>query len=81
MSAAGMELSTYDQASAQLTQLVKKQPGFLMHVAYTTADGMAVGEVWERREQFDTWFNDYVKPNVPVEITREVIELHNVVQP
>jgi hypothetical protein len=40
----------------------------------------SVGEVWESRGQFETWFNENVKPNVPG-VQHEVIELHAVVQP
>jgi hypothetical protein len=36
---------------------------------------------WESRGQYETWFNENVKPNVPAEIQQEVIELHAVVQP
>jgi hypothetical protein len=81
MSAVGMDLSNYDQAGEGLTELVKKQPGFIIHVAYKTPDGVGVGEVWESREQSEKFFNENVKPNVPFEIKREVIELHNLVQP
>ena len=81
MSAAGMKTSNYDEASAQLTELVQKQPGFMMHVSYKTPDGMGVGEVWESREQYETWFNENVKPNVPFDIKQEFIEVHNVIQP
>lgn len=81
MSASGMETSNYDQASQGLSALVKQQPGFIMHVAYETPDGMSVGEVWESREQYEKWFDENVKPNVPFDIKQEVIELHNVIQP
>jgi antibiotic biosynthesis monooxygenase (ABM) superfamily enzyme len=81
MTAAGMDTATYDKVSAELTSLVKKQPGFLMHVAYVTPEGFGVGEVWETSQQYQKWFEDNVKPNVPIEIKQEVIELHNVVQP
>jgi len=80
MTAAGMDAAAYDQASAQLADLVRKQPGFMMHVAYPSPGGFSVGEVWESRGQFETWFNENVKPNVPV-VQHEVIELHAVVQP
>ena len=80
MTAAGMDTATYDQVSTQLVDLVKKQPGFMMHVAYPGPDGFSVGEVWESRGQFETWFNQNVKPNVPA-VQHEVIELHAVVQP
>jgi heme-degrading monooxygenase HmoA len=80
MIAAGMDAATYDQVSKQLADLVKKQPGFVMHIAYPSTGGFSVGEVWESRGQFETWFNENVKPNVPG-IEHEVIDLHAVVQP
>ena len=81
MSVAGMDAATYDQVSKELVDLVKKQPGFVMHVAYPSPGGFSVGEIWESREQYEKWFNENVKPNVPGEIQSEVIELHAVVQP
>jgi heme-degrading monooxygenase HmoA len=81
MTVAGMDEATYDQISAKLVALVKQQPGFIMHVAYPSPGGYTVGEIWESRGHYDTWFNANVKPNVPAEIKQEVIELHAVVQP
>jgi len=81
MTAAGMDAATYDQAAAQLVHLMQEQPGFIMHVAYPSPGGFTVGEIWESRGQYETWFNENVKPNVPAEIQQEVIELHAVVQP
>lgn len=81
MTAAGMDEATYDQVSAQLAPLVKQQPGFIMHVAYPSPGRFSVEEIWESRGQYETWFNENVKPNVPAEIQQEVIELHAVVQP
>lgn len=80
MTAAGMDQATYDKAAAQLVALMKQQPGFIMHVAYPSPGGFSVGEVWESRGQYETWFNENVRPNVPAEIQQEVIELHAVVQ-
>ena len=81
MTMAGMDAAGYDQAAMQLGSLVKKQPGFIMHVAYPIPDGFYVGEIWESRGQFETWFNENVKPNVPAEIQPQVTEVHAVVQP
>ena len=81
MAVSGLDEATYDQVSAHLTPLMKHQSGFTMHVAYPTPDGFYVGEIWESRAQFETWFNENVKPNVPAEIQPEIIELHAVVQP
>jgi heme-degrading monooxygenase HmoA len=80
MTAAGMDAAAYDQVSTHLVELVKKQPGFMMHVAYPSPGGFSVGEVWESRGQFERWFSENVEPNVPG-VEHEVIELHAVVQP
>jgi heme-degrading monooxygenase HmoA len=81
MTVAGMDAATYDQVSANLAPVVKQQPGFIMHVAYQGPGGFTVGEIWESRGQYETWFNENVKPSVPAEIQHEVIELHALVQP
>jgi heme-degrading monooxygenase HmoA len=80
-----MDQTAYDQAAAGLHEMVKKQPGFIMHVAYPTPEGFSVGEVWESQEQQESWFNEHVAPNVPPallgEMSGEYIKLHAVVQP
>ena len=83
ISATGMDKATYDQMSPGLHELVKKQPGFIIHVAYPTADGFAVGEVWESQAQQETWFNGHVKPNLPDPdaMSAEYFPLHAIVQP
>ena len=40
--------------------------------------GFVVAEVWETQEQHDTWFDANVTPNLPFEITQEVLDLHSV---
>jgi hypothetical protein len=83
ISATGMDKAMHDQMSPGLHELVKKQPGFIIHVAYPTADGFAVGEVWESQAQQETWFNGHVKPNLPDPdaMSAEYFPLHAVVQP
>ena len=61
---------------APLIEKLKQQPGFLLHVSFEDAQGFAVAELWETKEQHDDWFDANVKPNVPAEITQEVIEVH-----
>jgi heme-degrading monooxygenase HmoA len=58
MSVAGMDAATYDQVPTHLVDLVKKQSGFVMHVAYPSASGFTVAEVWESCEQYENWFNE-----------------------
>ena len=85
ISAAGMDKAAYDQAAPGLHELVKKQPGFIIHVAYPTSDGFNVGEVWESQAQHDSWFKEHVSANLPSEVldamSTEYFELHAVVQP
>jgi hypothetical protein len=80
MAAPGMDVATYDQVSTKLVDMVKRQPGFMMHVSYPINGGFAVGEVWNSEGEFNTWFTENVQPNVPA-IQHEVTELHSVVQP
>ena len=75
--AAGMTPAQYDEISPPLVEKLKQQPGFLLHVSFEDAQGFAVAELWETQEQHDTWFDANVKPNVPAEITQEVIEVHS----
>ena len=76
--AAGMSPAQYDEISPQLVEMVKKQPGFIVHVSYEDARGFVVAEVWETQEQHDAWFDENVVPNVPAEISQEVVDLHSV---
>jgi heme-degrading monooxygenase HmoA len=75
---AAMTAAQYDEAAPALVEQMKKSPGFLVHVTYEDAEGFVVAEVWETQEQHDTWFDANVKPNVPFEITQEVVDLHSV---
>jgi heme-degrading monooxygenase HmoA len=79
--AAGLDASAYDQASSQLTPVLKQQPGFIYHVAFETPEGFTVSEIWESKEQHDRWIDEHVRPNVPAEITVEEIDIHNIITP
>jgi heme-degrading monooxygenase HmoA len=74
---AAMSAEQYDESAPALIEQLKKQPGFRVHVAYEDADGFVVAELWETQEQHDAWFNANVKPNIPFEITQEVVDLHS----
>ena len=78
---AAMTAAQYDESAPMLIEQLKKQPGFLVHVSYEDANGFVVAEVWETQEQHDAWFNENVKPNVPFEITQEVVDLHSIHKP
>jgi heme-degrading monooxygenase HmoA len=78
---APMSTAQYDEIAPAIVAQLKKQPGFLFHVSYEDAGGLVVAEVWETQEQHDSWFDENVKPNVPVEIAQEVVNLHSVHTP
>jgi heme-degrading monooxygenase HmoA len=79
LSASGMTTDMYDKASEQLTPLVLSAPGFVAHVAFEGDGEFHVSEIWESRDDFQNWFDNNVKPNVPgveIDVVREV---HNVI--
>jgi len=76
--AAGITPAQYDQISPPLLAELKDQPGFVLHVAFEDSQGFCMAEIWETKEQHDSYFNEKVVPNVPAEIKQEVINLHNV---
>lgn len=82
-SARGFDQTIYDQMVPAIYSQRKKQPGFIIHVAYLTNGGFLVEEVWESKAQCLTWYNEFVKPNLPVPraVTLEFIELYAISQP
>ncbi len=85
ITATGMDQATYDQSAPGLHEMVKKQPDFIIHVAYPSPGGLTVGEVWDSQAQQESWFNEHVAPNIPPALldgfTTEYIQLHALVQP
>ena len=68
--AAGMTPSQYDEIAPALVEKLKTQPGFIFHVAFMDNGRFTVSEIWESQEQHDRWFDENVKPNVPMSIRR-----------
>jgi heme-degrading monooxygenase HmoA len=77
----GMTREQYERTAAVLTDKLKATPGFIAHYAWEQDGGIRVVEIWESAEQHDDWFNNSVKPNLPVEVTPEKHELMNKVAP
>ena len=77
----GFTMANYDEISPPLVELIKHQQGFVLHTAFEDSQGFCVSEIWETKDQHDSYFNEHVVPNVPAEITQEVINLHNVFTP
>ena len=77
----GLTSADYDRTSPPLVEGVKKQPGFVLHVAFEDSDGFCVAEIWDSQEQHDAWFQENVVPNIPTEIKQESIQLHAIEWP
>ena len=72
----------YDQVSVFLHDVVRKAPGFIIHIAYGTDDGIwHVSEVWNSKKEADEFFATMVAPHLPKGIIpkRSYQELHSVV--
>ncbi|MEV7649279.1 antibiotic biosynthesis monooxygenase [Arthrobacter sp. NPDC089319] len=67
----------YEGLAAVLTDKLKAAPGFIAHYAWEHEDGMSVVEIWDSDEQHDAWFENNVKPNLPVQVIPEKHELVN----
>ena len=73
----GMTREQYEGIAAVLIDKLKATPGFIAHYAWETEGGMTVVEIWETAEQHDAWFENYVKPHLPVEVNPEKHDLVN----
>jgi heme-degrading monooxygenase HmoA len=74
----GMSAEAYDQVMTQVAEPLSQSEGFISHAAVETADGMAVTEVWETREQWQSWFDTSVRPHMPADAPEpELVDLHN----
>ena len=79
MSSSSMDPETYDKLCEELIPKLRIQPGFLMHVAYVTPDGLGVSELWETQEQHEAWST--TEPHMPPGAERNYLEVHSLVSP
>lgn len=73
----GMTREQYEGIASTLIDKIKAVPGFLAHYAYEDDGGITVVEIWEEAAQHDEWFNNYVRPNLTVEVIPVKHELAN----
>ncbi len=78
LSVSGMTTDSYDKVSEHLTPPLLAAAGFVAHVAFLRDGEVHVSEVWESRGDFQNWFDNDVKPNVPGVKVDELTEVHNV---
>src|SRR5215210_3939381 len=79
----GMTQEMVDGMTGQLMDEQKTQPGFVLHANGPIDGGWGVTEVWEAQENWDSWFEGTIKPNLPEGIEPRITtrELNDVVQP
>ena len=75
----GLTREQYEGIAAALRDKLAATPGFKAHYAYESDDGMTGVEIGEAAAQHDSWFDNNVRPNLPVEITPMKHELVNAV--
>lgn len=71
----------YEAAAAALIEKLRAQPGFIAHYAWEEGNSMHVAEIWETAEQHNAWFDNNVKPNLPVEVNPQPHKLVNMATP
>src|SRR3954451_15627130 len=61
----GMTQEMVDGMTDQLMGQQKAQPGFVLHANGAIDGGWGVTEVWEAQENWDSWYDGPIKPNLP----------------
>ena len=79
LSVSGMTTDSYNKVSEHLTPPLLAAVGFVAHVAFLRDGTFHVSEIWESRDDFQNWFDNNVKPNVPGVKVDELTEVHNVI--
>jgi hypothetical protein len=79
----GMTQEMVDGMTAQLEEQLKAEPGFVLHANGPIDGGWAVTEVWEARGNWESWYEQTIKPNLPDGMEPRITtrELTNVVRP
>jgi heme-degrading monooxygenase HmoA len=62
---AGGTKELVDGMFAQLAGPQRSARGFILHANGPVADGWRVTEVWDSQDDFEAWFETYVKPALP----------------
>jgi heme-degrading monooxygenase HmoA len=79
--ATGITREQYEGNAAVLIDKLRAEPGFIAHYSWEEDGGMRVVEVWESAEQATAWFENNVKPRIPVDISPQNHELVKMVTP
>ena len=51
--------------AAGVVDALEKAPGFVSHISGAASSGYRVIEVWESREDHQTWYDDHIAPSLP----------------
>ncbi|MBC7897423.1 MAG: hypothetical protein H7066_18540 [Cytophagaceae bacterium] len=63
--AAGLTPDLYKNIAAVIEPRMQVAPGFILHTAHATPDGMRIVEFWESKAESDRFFAQHIRPNLP----------------
>jgi hypothetical protein len=76
----GMPPQAYDETAAQLAGPLRSADGFIAHAASADGDGVTVTELWHATDDWQRFFDAYVKPYAPDDLPPPtVVELRNAI--
>jgi len=61
----GQSPQGYDGMLAQVGDVLRQAPGFVMHASHRTDAGWRIVEVWNSREDAARFFSAHVAPHLP----------------
>jgi hypothetical protein len=77
----GLPAEAYDAIAAVQTEPLRQADGFISHAAQVSPDGVIVTETWQQREDWQSFFDERIKPNLPPDAPAPtVVELHNIIR-
>ena len=77
-----LDISVYDQISTSARPQLLAAPGFRAHTVHANEPGsFTVTELWDQAEDHAAFFDATIRPNLPVDVSKSVTELHTVLMP
>jgi hypothetical protein len=72
--------AAYDAIASQQADALRAAPGFVAHAAYVSESGVTVVETWARREDWRSFFDANVRPQLSPGLPEPTVEdVHNVI--
>jgi hypothetical protein len=74
----GMSKEQYDEMAVHLLPTLRTTSGFVAHASGPLEVGWQVTEIWDSQEARDQWFDENIRPHIPIEwaIETTIREIH-----